>query len=168
MSIISNPHNIPSSIQFYEICKSLIEKILGEITFIHNFTCTPNKLGLTCGFSWRDFTTAIDILIKDGISSISFILNSKKFKFRVLNGDLISALKYTIILIKGIIFNDGDIAKKIEEISLTEKEYKKINHKKKKNKKKKETREKDNYKFLRVKLGNRRTDYSKFNEGIYI
>jgi len=110
-----------------DVIRMMTSKILGKTSLIHQCDIKKKRVKLALGARIKRLVSVVlSVKIKNKISIITLNLCGYKYRLYVMTGKVLQAIKTGLMYVKAKLFGDKNELKKIKQITITKKEYKKM------------------------------------------
>lgn len=111
----------------------IAQKIFRKSTFVHEFYAHKNNLHICFGIKIKNlFSAIVTVKSREKITTIVFNLNGYKYKLYLATGRIMTAIRVSLLYIKGKLTKDAKLLRKLNAVTLNKKEYKRLKLNKKK------------------------------------
>ena len=108
-------------------------EVFKKSTVVHEFYVHKNNLKICFGLKLKKmFSAIITVKSREKVTTVTFNLNGYKYRLYLATGRILTAIRVTMLYIKGKITKDGKLLRRLNAITLNKKEYKKMKLNKKK------------------------------------
>lgn len=115
------------------VIEDLVMDLFRKSTIVHEFYVHKNDMKLCFGIKLKKvFSAIITVKSREKVTTVTFNLNGYKYKLYLATGKLLTAIRVTLLYIKGKVTKDGKLLRSINAITLNRKEYKQMKLNKKK------------------------------------
>ena len=115
------------------VIEDLVMDLFRKSTIVHEFYVHKNDMKLCFGIKLKKvFSAIITVKSREKVTTVTFNLNGYKYKLYLATGKLLTAIRVTLLYIKGKVTKDGKLLRSINAITLNHKEYKQMKLNKKK------------------------------------
>lgn len=122
-----------SEVGIMNVIEDLVMDLFRKSTVVHEFYVHKNDMKLCFGIKLKKvFSAIITVKSREKVTTVIFNLNGYKYKLYLATGKLLTAIRVTLLYIKGKVTKDGKLLRSINAITLNRKEYKQMKLNKKK------------------------------------
>ena len=108
-------------------------KVFRKSTFIHEFYVHKNNLKVCFGIKIKHlFSAIVTVKSQEKVTIITFNLNGYKYRLYLATGRILTAIRVSLLYIKGKVTKDAKLLRDLNAITLKKREYKQMKLNKKK------------------------------------
>jgi len=108
-------------------------KMFKKSTFVHEFYVHKNNLKICFGIKIkRLFSAIVTVKSQEKVTVITFNLNGYKYKLYLATGRILTAIRVSLLYIKGRVTKDAKLLRELNAVTLKKREYKEMKLNKKK------------------------------------
>lgn len=108
-------------------------KMFKKSTFVHEFYVHKNNLKICFGIKIkRLFSAIVTVKSQEKVTVITFNLNGYKYKLYLATGRILTAIRVSLLYIKGRVTKDAGLLRELNAVTLKKREYKEMKLNKKK------------------------------------
>ena len=108
-------------------------KMFKKSTFVHEFYVHKNNLKICFGIKIKHlFSAIVTVKSQEKVTIITFNLNGYKYKLYLATGRILTAIRVSLLYIKGRVTKDAKLLRELNAVTLKKREYKEMKLNKKK------------------------------------
>lgn len=108
-------------------------KMFKKSTFVHEFYVHKNNLKICFGIKIKHlFSAIVTVKSQEKVTVITFNLNGYKYKLYLATGRILTAIRVSLLYIKGRVTKDAKLLRELNAVTLKKREYKEMKLNKKK------------------------------------
>lgn len=115
------------------LIEDMVLDLFRKSTIVHEFYVHKNDMKLCFGIKLKKvFSAIVTVKSREKVTTVTFNLNGYKYKLYLATGKILTAIRVTLLYIKGRITKDGKLLRELNAVTLNRKEYKQMKLNKKK------------------------------------
>ena len=115
------------SVGIMAVVEDIAIKLFKKTTVVHELYVHKNNLKVCFGIKIKHlFSAIITVKSQEKVTIVTFNLNGYKYKLYLATGKMLTAIRTTLLYIKGKVTKDAKIMRQLNAVTLKRKEYKKM------------------------------------------
>ena len=109
------------------VVEEIAMKLFKKTTLVHEFYVHKNNLKICFGVKIKKlFSAIVTIKSREKVTIVTFNLNGYKYRLYLATGKMLTAIRTTLLYIKGKVTKDAKIMRQLNAVTLKRKEYKQM------------------------------------------